>query len=400
MASASGSRAHSPISSSAAAGSAATRSGPQPRGPARGVPRPPVSTSRRGSGAVGGDQAGELAAAGDQDHGGGGAPAAAAGPGPGRARCPARSASAGRPGRLRYSAWRPSSVAGRRAAGTPSASRNARSASAGGSGSAGPEPAQVHIQLPVGEIGRRALRPVHRQRGLADPRGPADRRDQHRRHPAAEVRQQRRQPRQLPRPPGEPGNRRPGSILGLRGTVGRARGALRRRRACPLRSRRSSSSVRSDRRIRWFSSRSPGPGSIPICSTKCRRTCRYASSADACCPDRYNASISNSPAAPATAPPPPAPAPPPPPHDDGPNANPPQPAPPAPPAASPSAAAPHPPPKPPTAHPPAAAPATTPKPQKASPTPHPKPPRAPRAAAACSSVNRVTSSSPGMTSIR
>ena len=39
--------------------------------------------------------------------------------------------------------------------------------------------AQVHVQLPVREPVRDLVRPVHRQRGLAHPRRPADRRDHH-----------------------------------------------------------------------------------------------------------------------------------------------------------------------------------------------------------------------------
>ena len=45
----------------------------------------------------------------------------------------------------------------------------------------GVEPAQVHEQLAVGEGGRGAMREMNRQRGLADPGDPVDRRDHHRR---------------------------------------------------------------------------------------------------------------------------------------------------------------------------------------------------------------------------
>jgi hypothetical protein len=47
-------------------------------------------------------------------------------------------------------------------------------------GAGGVEAAQVHIQLPVGEAVCGLMGPVHRQRGLAHPGGPADRGDHHR----------------------------------------------------------------------------------------------------------------------------------------------------------------------------------------------------------------------------
>jgi hypothetical protein len=62
----------------------------------------------------------------------------------------------------------------------------------------GPEAAQVHVQLPIGEPGCGLPGPVHRQRGLAHPRRPSDGGDQHR--PA---RRYRRQRPQLARPAGE-----------------------------------------------------------------------------------------------------------------------------------------------------------------------------------------------------
>ena len=72
---------------------------------------------------------------------------------------------------------------------------------------AGAEAAQVHVQLAVGEPGGGLAGPVHGQRGLADPGGAADRGDHHRaavpsrhcgqrgqfRGPAGEVRHRRRQ---------------------------------------------------------------------------------------------------------------------------------------------------------------------------------------------------------------
>ena len=214
--------------------------------------------------------------------------------------------------RLRYSACRPSSVAGRRAAGTPSASRNARSASAGGSGSAGPNPRRFTYSCPSGKSAAARRAQCTASAVLPTPAvppiavistGPSGRRSS----PDSA-----RSSRARPVNPGTVA----GSITGAgsrarSGSTGSA-GAGTFAAGCPVAAGRlpvaclpwpagtasgpcgASSSVRSDRRIRWFSSRSPGPGSIPICSTKCRRTCRYASSADACCPDRYNASISNS----------------------------------------------------------------------------------------------------------
>ena len=181
MASASGSRAHRVMISSTASGSAATRSAPRRRASSSRASST-VSRSRvQRVGAVGGDQAGELVAAGDQHQAAGRA-------GQQRADLVGVAgvvqhdrASAGRPagcGTARPGRpGRPGCAAG----GTSRASRNPRTASAGSiTVPVGVEAAQVDVQLPVGEPVGDPVGPVHGQGGLADPGGAGDRRDHHR----------------------------------------------------------------------------------------------------------------------------------------------------------------------------------------------------------------------------
>ena len=98
------------------------------------------------------------------------------------------------------------------------------------------EPPQVHVQLPVGKPGRDLVRPGQRQCGLADPRGPADRRDDHRAARLRRLIQQGAERAQLGRParepPDRPGqlarhrqlrrSREPGSRLGRVRVIGQA----------------------------------------------------------------------------------------------------------------------------------------------------------------------------------
>ena len=124
--------------------------------------------------------------------------------------------------------WRPSRLAGICAAGTARASRKLRSASAGRSGSAGPKPRRFTYSCPPGNRPACLVRPVHRQRGLAHPRRPADHRDRRRAIAVWRFWQQRRHRGKLGCPPGEPGN--------LGGQHPRARGS-RQRGECPRRRR-------------------------------------------------------------------------------------------------------------------------------------------------------------------
>ena len=102
-------------------------------------------------GALGGDQAGELVAAGDQRPGSRARRAAAGGPGRRRGRCPARPASAGRPAGCGTGAACASRSAGIRCGGTPSASRKPRTASAGSiTAPPGSKPRRLTYSCPSG----------------------------------------------------------------------------------------------------------------------------------------------------------------------------------------------------------------------------------------------------------
>ena len=185
--------------------------------------------------------------------------------------------------RLRYRAWRPSRLAGISPDGTCSASRNPRRASAGATGVAGRvEPAQVHVQLAVGEPGGLLPGPVHGQRGLADPGGAADRRDHHRLRGLAGAVHDRGQVLQLPsRPvksgtaagsssggPPEPG-RRPRRPRLISRRPGRAPGPCRARQA---RTGRAAAAVGAEDALVQLAE--AGPGSMPISSTSRRRARR------------------------------------------------------------------------------------------------------------------------------
>ena len=83
--------------------------------------------------------------------------------------------------RLRYSPVWACGLAGIWSAGTARASSSHRTASPGSTGIAGRViAAEVQVQLPVGEPVRGLVRPVHGQRGLADPGCSPDRGDDHR----------------------------------------------------------------------------------------------------------------------------------------------------------------------------------------------------------------------------
>ena len=135
-------------------------------------------------GAVGGGQAGQLAAAGDQHQ------AARAG----RQQRPDLLLVAGvvqhdqhppAASRLRYRPACASGLAGMRSGGTPRASRNPRIASAGGDRGAGRvEAAQVHIQLPVGEPAARPGAPSAGPARSCPPRRSRRSREHHRPRPA------------------------------------------------------------------------------------------------------------------------------------------------------------------------------------------------------------------------
>ena len=215
---ASGSRAHSRASSPAAAGSAATRSGPQPAGQHVVCFAAGQYVQDDGLGAVGGDQAGELVAAGDDDQ---------------AAWCAGqqRADLVGAAGVVEHdqgfgagqaaAVYRLAAVEGGRDLGGGDGQGVEEDAQClGGAQRVGrPEAAQVHIQLPAGEPPRVLVRPVHRQRGLTHPRRPADHRDRRRAIAVWRFWQQRRHRGKLRCPPGEPGN--------LGGQHPRARGTVR-----------------------------------------------------------------------------------------------------------------------------------------------------------------------------
>ena len=81
--------------------------------------------------------------------------------------------------RLRYSAARSSALGRDLLAGHAERAQEPGQRVAGGHRLAGVVAAQVHIQLAVGEPAGDLVRPVHGQRGLADPGRAADRRDHH-----------------------------------------------------------------------------------------------------------------------------------------------------------------------------------------------------------------------------
>ena len=167
--SASGSRAHRSASSAAASGSASTRSAEQ-----AGAAAPQASaggsrsrSSRRApSRATRPARRSRLVTSARQR----GLPGSSGRTCSARGRCPARPASAGRPAGCGRRAARSSTVerdrSGRHAERVAGSRRARRPAATGWSGVVA---AQVHVQLAVGEPVGDPVRPVHGQRGLADP---------------------------------------------------------------------------------------------------------------------------------------------------------------------------------------------------------------------------------------
>ena len=208
IASASGSRAQAAMICVDRLGLGGDPVGAEPAGQQLVGPRPVDSRSRlERLGAVRGDQAGELVAAGDHDQTAAVRRAAAGAPARRRGRCPARPASACRPAGCGTApparpGWREA-----RSGGTPRASRKPRTASAGAIGApAGSKPRRFTYNCPSGNRSRHPVCPVHRQRRLADPRRAGDRRDHHRRGRVPLPRQQHIQPAQVRGPTGEPGH--------------------------------------------------------------------------------------------------------------------------------------------------------------------------------------------------
>ena len=245
--------------SATAAGSAVDPVGAEPAGQQLRAPRLAEQVERHRVRALGGDQAGELVAAGHQDQAAGRA---------GQQRpdlvgvagvVERRSAPAGRPARCgRAPAWA-SGSAGIRSAGTPSASRKPRTASAGSTGDrGGVEAAQVHVELavrePVARPGAPSARPARscrRRRCRTAPR----------RSPPAAGRssvtgEMRVQPRRV-RPPAGEGRR------AVCGSCGRAS------HPAPAGRPGSGRGPGSWRRIAASSSRSSGLGSMPSSPRAC-----------------------------------------------------------------------------------------------------------------------------------
>ena len=195
--------------------------GAQPPRSAARVLRQSVSTSRViGLGAFGGDQAGQLAAAGDKDQ-------AAGLPGSSGRTCslsPALSSTISILFARQQAAVQRSLAAVEASRDPPGWDGQGVEEDTDGlgwraSGPAGPKPRRFTYSCPSGNPPACLVRPVHRQRGLTHPRRPADHRDRRRAIAVWRFWQQRRHRGKLRCPPGEPGN--------LGGQHPRARGTVR-----------------------------------------------------------------------------------------------------------------------------------------------------------------------------